>query len=120
MHIISNIDLYLGQNNPKNVCVMAKTIIIMYKIVDENNNDITPKTAANEISATLGVNEITKEDCVGITMTLTAIFRRIGGNSLIRHLFPRNPHKVPMELCNNDPDRFSYFVQECWVGRSEY
>lgn len=98
---------------------MAKKIVFVYKILDENNNDITPEKADNKITTHLGVDSVTDSDCFGLTRTLISVFNRIGENVLIRHLFPRNPHKVPKELCGNDPDKFAYFVQEYWVGRNK-
>lgn len=98
---------------------MAKRLVFMYKILDENDNDVTPARADNEVITNLGVREITDKDCFGLTRSLVSILDRIGENVLIRHLFPRNPHKVPKELCGNDPDKFAYFVQEYWVGRNK-
>lgn len=106
-------------SNAKNVCVMAKKIVFEYRILDENDNDVTPANARNEVTTNLRVNEVSDSDCFGLTKSLESILNRIGENVLIRHLFPLNPHKVPKELCNSDPDKFSYFVQEYWVGRSE-
>lgn len=90
-----------------------KKIIVAFKIVDENGNDITPENVMNSVETDLcdGV-DVTYMDCTNITRVLSTIFNRIGEKTLIRHLFPRNPRKVPTELCNNDPDKFSYFVAE--------
>ncbi len=98
---------------------MAKKLVFMYKIVDENDNDITPEKARNKVTTNLGIENASLSDCFGLTRTLETILNRIGENVLIRHLFPRNPRKVPRELCGNDPDKFAYFVQEYWVGRSK-
>jgi hypothetical protein len=98
---------------------MVKRLVFMYKILDENDNDVTPITAHNEVTTNLGVDNVTDSDCFGLTRSLVSILNRIGENVLIRHLFPRNPHKVPKELCSSDPGKFAYFVQEYWVGRNE-
>lgn len=98
-----------------------KKIIFAFKIEDENGNDITPESACNSVETSLGGEvEITDRDCASVLLTLSSIFNRIGEKSLIRHLFPRSPHKVPKELCSNDPDKFSYFVEEYRWSRTKF
>ena len=97
-----------------------KKIAISYRILDECDNDITPSDVSNEVITRLGVDELSNKDYFGLTWTLCQIFSHIGDRILIRHLFPRNPRKVPKALRGNDPDRFSYIVQEYFVGRSKF
>lgn len=110
----------MNKDNEQKNGIGVKRIAITYRILDEHNNDITPEDVSNEVITSLGVNDVSRNDYFRLTYTICNIFNRIGEEILIRHLFPRNPHKVPKELCGNDPDKFAYFVREYFVGRSKF
>lgn len=107
----------MGENAQKR----GKKLIIAFKIEDENGNDITPDNAVNSVETGLSSDvEIKLRDYTNIAQVISSIFNRIGEKILIRHLFPRYPHKVPTELCSNDPDKFSYFVEEYYWTHTKF